>query len=66
MVFFGGVKSIIPLHRQQLREVTIKDVQRVSEIYLGKSRENAAMTVLGPSSSSANDSNFSVEDLLPQ
>ena len=46
--------------------MTIKDVQRVSEIYLGKSRENAAMTVLGPSSSSANNSNFSVEDLLPQ
>ena len=46
--------------------MTIKDVQRVSEIYLGKSRENAAMTVLGPSSSSKNDANFSVEDLLPQ
>ena len=38
----------------------------MSEIYLGKSRENAAMTVLGPSSSSGIDSNFSVEDLLPQ
>ena len=53
-------------HRTQLRNVTIEDVKRVSEKYLGKSRENACTTALGPQASAANDSSFVVEELLPQ
>ena len=53
-------------HRTQLRNVTIEDVKRVSEKYLGSSRENACTTALGPQASAANDSSFIVEELLPQ
>ena len=52
-------------HRNLLRNVSIEDVKRVSEQYLGSSREKAKETVLGPSSS-ANNSNFIVEELLNQ
>ena len=35
-------------HRQQLRDVTYADVQRVSDKYLGQSRAQSYMTALGP------------------
>ena len=50
-------------HRNILRNVTYADVQRVSNQYLGNSREMAYSTTIGPESTKC-PSNVKVEQLL--
>ena len=48
-IFLSGITDEqFENHRRLIREVTFADIQRVSEKYLGQSRDNAFSTTLGP------------------
>lgn len=62
-LFLSGITDEqFEIHRQQLRQVTIADVQRVSQEYLGQSLEKSYNTTLGPEPKES--FGFKVEQLL--
>ncbi len=63
--FLSGVTDdMLAEHRERLREVTVEDVRRISEKYLGPWKGTTA-TVIGPESSAQNvNSTWNVEPLL--
>ena len=63
--FLSGITDEqFALHRQQLRDVTYGDLQRVSEQYFGQSRSQSFMSALGPETDFKSYDDFVKEELL--